>query len=60
MGNQHTGKKKDKKYFEALSKLTKFSPEEVREWRNGFMKDCPDGKLTQVKLKKYKKVRNLI
>ena len=65
MGNQHNGKKKDKKYFgffteiltcffikqstlEAISKLTKFTPDEIREWRLGVLKDCPNGQLTEV------------
>ncbi|CAG5102159.1 Oidioi.mRNA.OKI2018_I69.chr1.g169.t1.cds [Oikopleura dioica] len=30
-----------------LSEKTKFTPEEIRHWHDGFLKDCPTGKLTK-------------
>lgn len=37
----------NKKAIEDLSSKTKFSPEEIKHWHDGFLKDCPTGKLTK-------------
>jgi len=32
-----------------LSSLSGFTPQQVREWHSGFLKDCPSGKLNKKK-----------
>ncbi|CBY12591.1 unnamed protein product, partial [Oikopleura dioica] len=39
--------KLNKKQLEDLSEKTKFSAKEIKHWHNGFMKDCPTGKLSK-------------
>lgn len=44
MGKRNSKLKPDE--IEELRTKTYFSEEEIQQWYKGFMKDCPDGKLT--------------
>merc|ERR1712157_352864 len=44
--------KLNQKAIQELSYKTKFSPEEIKHWHDGFLKDCPTGKLTKVEFAK--------
>jgi len=49
------GAKKSKlsdKAVKELSEKTKFTPDEIKHWYEGFMKDCPTGKLTRAEFSK--------
>jgi Ca2+-binding EF-hand superfamily protein len=39
--------KLNKKAIEELSEKTQFTCDEIRHWHDGFLKDCPTGKLTK-------------
>merc|ERR1711935_1128477 len=45
-------KKRDKKRIRELSELTNFSEQEIHHWFEGFLKDCPTGKLTKTEFAK--------
>ncbi|CAF0778241.1 unnamed protein product [Rotaria sordida] len=36
----------DDETIERLTKNTKYTPEQIREWHASFLRDCPNGKLT--------------
>jgi len=45
MGAQKS--KLNQQAIDELSYKTQFSPEEIKHWHEGFLKDCPTGKLTR-------------
>ncbi|CAF1339319.1 unnamed protein product [Rotaria magnacalcarata] len=53
MGNKEARVKRGKALSDAdvteLSNLSGFTPQQVREWHSGFLKDCPSGKLNKKK-----------
>ena len=42
----------NKKRIKELSVETNFSEQEIRHWFEGFLKDCPTGKLTKTEFAK--------
>ncbi|XP_022247071.1 frequenin-1-like [Limulus polyphemus] len=45
MGKKHSKLKSE--VVETLAKDTYFTEKEIRQWYKGFLKDCPDGQLTE-------------
>ena len=41
-----------KKRIHELSEETHFTPTEIRHWHDGFLKDCPTGRLTKTEFAK--------
>lgn len=41
-----------KKRIHELSDETHFTPTEIRHWHDGFLKDCPTGRLTKTEFAK--------
>jgi recoverin len=40
------GAELDDETIQRLTKNTKYTPEQVRQWHEAFLRDCPNGKLT--------------